>query len=152
MSIVIGLPFSDRKIKSRFVHTKLGIGSHNKKPLVTSELREKEMNTKQICSGGGAHGGCFQDLQICEIKFAQGICRGSPGTFFTIFHNKLLDSCGRPQCVLSPFAETCSYCSNPYHIISAVTTLQAAAQLEVSVHFFFAWLTSSCCWLCLLYF
>ena len=109
------------------------------------------MKTKQKCSGVGAHGGCFQDLEICEIKFAQGICRGPAGTFFTIFH-KLLASCGRPQYVPPPFAETCSYYSNPYHIISAVTTLQAAAQLEVSVHFFFAWLTSSCCWLCLLYF
>ena len=52
--------------------------------------------------------------------------------FFTIFH-KLRASCGRPQCVLPPFAEICSSCSSiSYHIISAVTALKAAAQLEVA--------------------
>ena len=30
-------------------------------------------NTKNKCSVGGAHGGCFQDLETCEIKVAQGM-------------------------------------------------------------------------------
>ena len=37
------------------------------------EFRKKRNKTKQNkkCSGGGAHGGCFQDLEIGETKFAQ---------------------------------------------------------------------------------
>ena len=48
--------------------------AHNGKNGIIREFRENEMkkNTKK-CSGGGAHGGCFQDLEFCEIKFAQGI-------------------------------------------------------------------------------
>ena len=69
------------------------------------------MKTKQQWSGGGAHGGCFQDLEICEIKFAQGCMTWTCWDFFTIFH-KFRTSCGRPQCVLPPFAETCSSSSS----------------------------------------
>ena len=58
---------------------------------------------------GGAHG-CFQDLEICQnkFKFAHGGGRKKMAwtcvRFFTIFHDKLEASCGRPQCVLPPFA------------------------------------------------
>ena len=41
-------------------------------PNQTCVVSEKgnENKTKK-CSGGGADGGCFQDLENCEIKFAQ---------------------------------------------------------------------------------
>ena len=56
-------------------------------------------------------------------------CAGTVG-HFTIFHNELRAPCGRPQCVLPPFAETCSSNSSiSYHIISVVNALQAVAQL-----------------------
>ena len=39
--------------------------------------------------GGGAHGGCFQDLELCEIKFAQGnmtwACSVGPAFVFLRF-------------------------------------------------------------------
>ena len=69
------------------------------------------MKTKQQWSGGGAHGGCFQDLEICEIKFAQGCMTWTCWDFFTIFH-KFQAWCGRTQCVLPSFAETCSSTSS----------------------------------------
>ena len=30
-----------------------------------SVLREEEMKTNKKCSGGGVHGGCFQELETC---------------------------------------------------------------------------------------
>ena len=41
---------------------------------LTAQLRVSEKkDEKRKCSGVGAHGGCFQDLENCEIKFAQGM-------------------------------------------------------------------------------
>ena len=40
------------------------------------EFRIKEVKTQKNCSGGGAHGGCIQDLESFEIKFAHGIYGG----------------------------------------------------------------------------
>ena len=58
--------------------------------------------------------------------------------FFTIFHNKLRASCGRPHAVCSATfrRDLLLQLLNPYHIISAVTALQAAAQLEVACAIF----------------
>ena len=83
-----------------------------------------------------AHGGCFQDLEICEIKFAQGIWRGPARTFLQFSQQ------------VSSFVRSIAVCSttcrrdlllqllNPYYTISAVTALQAAAQLEVACSIF----------------
>ena len=89
--------------------------------------------------------------------------------FFTIFHNKLRASCGRPHAVCSATfrRDLLLQLLNPYHIISAVTALQAPAQLEVACLFFFMSCVMSiylsidlfclffrlawCCWLRLLY-
>ena len=90
---------------------------------------KKELKAKQKMLKGW-------DLEACEIKFAQGIWRGPAGTFFTIFHSKFRASCGRPQCVLPPFRDLLLQLLNPYHTISAVTALQAAAQLEVACPIF----------------
>ena len=102
----------------------------------TIKFRKKEMKTHKKCSGGGAHGGCFQDLEICEIKFAQGIWRGPARTFLQFSQQ------------VSSFVRSIAVCSttcrrdlllqllNPYHTISAVTALQAAAQLEVACPLF----------------
>ena len=58
--------------------------------------------------------------------------------FLTIFHNKLRASCGRPQSVLPPFAETCSSSSSIPITQSPPSplSLQAAAQLEVACPIF----------------
>ena len=38
------------------------------------EFQKKRSESKQKkCARGGAHGGGFQDLEICEIDFAQGV-------------------------------------------------------------------------------
>ena len=35
--------------------------------------KKRNENRTEKCTRGGAHGGCFQDLEIYEITFAQGI-------------------------------------------------------------------------------
>ena len=65
-----------------------------------NKVSEKEIKTNKKCSGGGAHGGCFNDLEICEINFFSGYMAWTCWDFLTIFHNKFRASCGRPQCVL----------------------------------------------------
>ena len=40
--------------------------------LLLREFWRRETKThKKKCLGGGAHGGCFHNLEICEIRFAQ---------------------------------------------------------------------------------
>ena len=81
------------------------------------KFRKKEMKTKQKmlrgrCSWRVLPG--FGNLWKQNL-LREKILRGPAGAcvrFFTIFHNKLRASCGRPQCVLPPFAETCSSCSS----------------------------------------
>ena len=53
---------------------------------------------------------------LSKMKFSKG-GRGKDMTwtcvwFFTIFYDKVRASCGRPQCVLQPFAGTCSSSSS----------------------------------------
>ena len=43
------------------------------KPSYNRKFRKNKGKHKKECSGADAHGGCFQDLEICEINFAQGI-------------------------------------------------------------------------------
>ena len=99
------------------------------------EFRKNEMKTQNRCSGRGAHGGCFQDLEICENKFAQG-------------EKNVTWTCWDLRSFFSRFSQSSSFVRstsvysatfhrdllllllNPCNIFSAVTALQAAAQLE----------------------
>ena len=131
----------------------------------------EKRNEKKKCSGGGVHDGCFQDLEISEMKFAQG----------TKYDVDLLGLFNDFSQQVSSFVRSTAVYSatfrpglllqllNPYHTFSAVTALQAAAQFEVACPIFcvlrdehlsidrpvcpfFAWpASSSCCWLRLLY-
>ena len=65
---------------------------------------------------GGAHGGCLQDLGICENTLAEGGGRKNITWICvwvcTIYYSKLRSSCDRPWRVLPPFAGTCSSSSS----------------------------------------
>ena len=84
----------------------------------------------------------FQDFEICQkMKFAEGGGRENIAwtcvLFFTIFHNNLRASCGRPQLCSATFCpDLLLQFLNPYHIISTVTALHAAAQLGVACRIF----------------
>ena len=86
--------------------------------IIRRESRKKEnKKKKKKCSGGDAHGGFFQDLEIVKSNFAQGIrsyvrMTRTRWDIFTTFHNKFRASCGRPKCVLPLFADTCSSSSS----------------------------------------
>ena len=91
--------------------------------------------------------------------------------FFTILHNKFRASCGRPQCVLPSFAETCSSSSSipitqsppsplskpppssrlrVLFFVSCVMSIYLS--IDLTVHFSPGLLAASCCcWLRLLY-
>ena len=91
--------------------------------------------------------------------------------FFTILHNKFRASCGRPQCVLPSFAETCSSSSSipitqspPSPLSKPPPSSRFACpifcvrrderlSIDRPVCPFFAWLASSCCccWLRLIH-
>ena len=94
----------------------------------SSVSKKKTKQQQQQISGGGAHGGCFQDLEICEINISKGIWRGRARTFLWFFTSFELRAVGRNM--FSTFhRHVLLQLLNPYHIISAVIALQAAAQL-----------------------
>ena len=123
------------------------------------------MKTNKISSGGCAHGWCFQDLEICGSNLLRE---------YNVDLLELLYDFSKQASSLVQSTAVCSatfrrdlllQLLNPYHTISTVTALQAAAQLEVAcpvfcvlrnehvsidrpVCPFFAWPASSCC--CLL--
>ena len=90
------------------------------------------MKTKQEMLRGGGHGGCFQDLEIREIKSAQGIRRGPAGTFLRFLTTSFeLRAANRSVfCHLLP--RPAPPAPQSLSLISAVTAVQAAAQLEVA--------------------
>ena len=88
----------------------------------------KKEKTIKLLLRGGPHGGCFQDFEICHNNFAEG--GGRKNMTWAVFD-------------FLPFRSTAVCCTtfrrdlllqllNPYHIISAVTSLQAATKLEVA--------------------
>ena len=88
--------------------------------------------------------------------------------FLTTFHNKFRASCGRPQCVLPPFAETCSSISaipitqsppsplskpppsSRLSVLFFVSCVMSIYQsIDPSVHFFSPGLLAANCCCCL---
>ena len=86
------------------------------------------------------HGECFQDLELCQNIFAQR-GEGTNITWTRVFFFDFLQQA--PNFVWSTAVCSASFrrdllllLLNPYNIMSAVTALQAATQLEVScLHF-----------------
>ena len=93
------------------------------------------MKTKQKRSIGVPMAGASRNWKFVESNLLRVYDVDLLG-FFTIFHKKFRASYGRPQCVLPPSAETCSSSSSSPNTVSAVTTLQAAVQLEVACFIF----------------
>ena len=97
------------------------------------EFRIKEVKTQKKCSGGGAHGGCIQDLENFEIKSAHGICGGpllGPAFVFFFFDfSRQASTCVRSTAVRFALFRRDLFLELliRYHIISAVTALQPAA-------------------------
>ena len=61
------------------------VSFHSRARVVRSDIRlseRREVKTYRKCSGGGAHGGCFHNLELCEIKFAQSALRLPAGTSY----------------------------------------------------------------------
>ena len=90
------------------------------------------MKTNKISSGGCAHGWCFQDLEICGSNLLRE---------YNVDLLELLYDFSKQASSLVQSTAVCSatfrrypllQLLNPYHIITAVNVLQAAAQLEVA--------------------
>jgi len=106
------------------------------------ESSEKETNANEKYSGGGAHGGCFQDLEISENQFFHekyDVDWLGPAFEFYDFSQQ------SSSFVRSTVVRTATFrrdllllLLNSYHIISAVTARQAYAQLEVDCLLFCA--------------
>ena len=79
------------------------------------EFRGEKKGGKTLLRGG-AHGGCLQDLGICENTLAEGGGRKNMTWICvwvcTIYYIKLRSSRDRPWRVLPPFAGTCSSSSS----------------------------------------
>ena len=112
------------------------------------EFREKKKKTKTKkmhrgwCSWRVLPGFGILLSQICSRDMTW-TCWDFQRFFTTSFELRAVDRgvfchlSPRPVSPAAPFAETCFSILNPYHAISAVTALQAAAHLEVACSIFF---------------